>query len=115
MFVDFPASYGPSRTTPIAEIRMRSASMSHSRAKTPDPFSPFPEDFAEDDEVAELTTFAMDSFNENGEVMEKLCPYAMNSTCRFGHKCHYLHGLKCPVCERNCLHPTDKKKQNGTL
>lgn len=34
-----------------------------------------------------------------------LCPFAINGTCRFNQSCRYVHGLPCPNCKRNILHP----------
>ncbi|KAI8834830.1 hypothetical protein BJ741DRAFT_609284 [Chytriomyces cf. hyalinus JEL632] len=36
---------------------------------------------------------------------DALCPFAYNGLCRFGIKCRYTHGLKCPRCQKFCLHP----------
>lgn len=35
----------------------------------------------------------------------QLCPFAMAGKCRFGDKCRYVHGITCPTCQRDCLHP----------
>eukprot|EP00160_Parvularia_atlantis_P000159 Unigene10130_Nuclearia_a/m.30929 Unigene10130_Nuclearia_a/g.30929 ORF Unigene10130_Nuclearia_a/g.30929 Unigene10130_Nuclearia_a/m.30929 type:complete len:348 (+) Unigene10130_Nuclearia_a:123-1166(+) len=40
----------------------------------------------------------------NGDA-EPLCPYYATGYCRYGDTCIYLHGLPCPQCHRNVLHP----------
>jgi len=37
----------------------------------------------------------------------KLCAFFINGNCRYGEMCHNLHGLECPHCARNILHPFD--------
>eukprot|EP00656_Telonema_subtile_P049502 TRINITY_DN6172_c0_g1_i1.p1 TRINITY_DN6172_c0_g1~~TRINITY_DN6172_c0_g1_i1.p1 ORF type:complete len:271 (+),score=43.69 TRINITY_DN6172_c0_g1_i1:133-945(+) len=41
---------------------------------------------------------------------ELLCPFAAAARCQRPN-CPYLHGLVCPNCEKQCLHPTDTKAQ----
>ncbi|KAJ3198746.1 hypothetical protein HDU82_001068, partial [Entophlyctis luteolus] len=41
----------------------------------------------------------------DGDGNDELCPFAYNGLCRFGDKCRYTHGLKCPRCQKYCLHP----------
>ncbi|GJQ13525.1 hypothetical protein GpartN1_g5316.t1 [Galdieria partita] len=36
-----------------------------------------------------------------------LCKYHADNACQYGESCHYLHGLECPHCGRNVLHPLD--------
>jgi hypothetical protein len=44
---------------------------------------------------------------------EQLCPFAMAGSCHYGAKCRYLHGLECPSCHLNVIHPygTDSDRQ----
>jgi hypothetical protein len=38
---------------------------------------------------------------------KELCVFAVTGKCRFGNVCRNVHGLQCPRCLLNCLHPTD--------
>ncbi|KAK4523218.1 hypothetical protein GAYE_PCTG44G1111 [Galdieria yellowstonensis] len=44
-----------------------------------------------------------------------LCKYHADNACQYGESCHYLHGLECPHCKRNVLHPFDNSIQRQHL
>eukprot|EP00871_Galdieria_phlegrea_P004524 jgi/Galph1/5072/GphlegSOOS_G3727.1 len=44
-----------------------------------------------------------------------LCKYHADNQCQYGMSCHYLHGLECPHCGRNVLHPIDHSVQQQHL
>ncbi|GJD11173.1 E3 ubiquitin-protein ligase makorin-1 [Galdieria sulphuraria] len=44
-----------------------------------------------------------------------LCKYHADNSCQYGDNCHYLHGLECPHCGRNVLHPLDSSIQRQHL
>ncbi|KAI8622311.1 hypothetical protein BC830DRAFT_1090275 [Chytriomyces sp. MP71] len=46
---------------------------------------------------------------------DALCPFAYNGLCRFGNKCRYTHGLKCPRCQKFCLHPRNMELRDKHL
>jgi len=45
---------------------------------------------------------------------EMLCPFAAANRCQRAN-CPYLHGLVCPSCGKQCLHPADKELQEKHL
>ena len=48
-------------------------------------------------------------------TVKSLCPYAeKEGVCEAletGRYCPYIHGLKCDLCEKPILHPTDKNQR----
>lgn len=40
-----------------------------------------------------------------------LCPFYLNGACKFEEKCRFTHGMKCDICEKNCLDPFDPHQQ----
>jgi len=48
---------------------------------------------------------------------EPLCPYILAGNCRYGDRCHYLHGMPCPSCFKLVLHPyqTEEEHQKHIL
>ncbi|KAJ3121964.1 hypothetical protein HK098_003256 [Nowakowskiella sp. JEL0407] len=48
-------------------------------------------------------------------VMEELCPFATYGNCRYNDKCRYLHGLPCPFCKKNILHPHHEAQRQEHL
>ncbi|ORY51600.1 hypothetical protein BCR33DRAFT_846362 [Rhizoclosmatium globosum] len=46
---------------------------------------------------------------------DELCPFAYNGLCRFADKCRYTHGLKCPRCQKYCLHPRNMELRDKHL
>lgn len=36
-----------------------------------------------------------------------LCRFHLAGSCRYGDSCRYTHGVPCPVCGENAVHPTD--------
>ena len=44
---------------------------------------------------------------------QKLCPFDMAGKCKYGENCRYLHGIKCPICEKYCLHPFRPEEHSG--
>ncbi|EPZ30939.1 hypothetical protein ROZALSC1DRAFT_30143 [Rozella allomycis CSF55] len=44
---------------------------------------------------------------------EELCPFALTGNCKYNTFCRFVHGEKCPHCNRFCLHPyNDNLKEN---
>ena len=46
------------------------------------------------------------------EKSDQICTLHMDNGCYSGDACPYLHGNQCPICSRNCLHPTDKDQRD---
>ncbi|GAB0494271.1 hypothetical protein MMPV_005563 [Pyropia vietnamensis] len=40
-------------------------------------------------------------------VPPPLCRFHLTGNCRYGDGCRYTHGVPCPVCGENAVHPTD--------
>ncbi|KAI9343634.1 hypothetical protein BDR26DRAFT_858447 [Obelidium mucronatum] len=51
----------------------------------------------------------------NSAENDELCPFAYNGLCRFADKCRYTHGLKCPRCQKFCLHPRNLELRDKHL
>jgi len=42
-----------------------------------------------------------------------LCPYGMSGNCRYAPHCRNLHGLTCPYCHKDVLHPYRPEEHDG--
>lgn len=45
------------------------------------------------------------------EISQLMCPFAAVRDCPYGEECHYVHGLRCDICELECLNPLDAEQQ----
>eukprot|EP00794_Sanderia_malayensis_P007547 gene7547-8384_t len=45
------------------------------------------------------------------EVSHLMCPFAAVRECPYGDECYYVHGLRCDICELECLNPLDPEQQ----
>ncbi|KAI3644075.1 hypothetical protein MP228_010239 [Amoeboaphelidium protococcarum] len=64
--------------------------------------------FSMDESFSMLSIHNANNMNvQSVERSNKLCPFQLHSQCKFGSQCKYIHGLKCELCNKNCLHPTD--------
>ncbi|XP_065058992.1 probable E3 ubiquitin-protein ligase makorin-1 [Rhopilema esculentum] len=45
------------------------------------------------------------------EISHLMCPFAAVRECPYGDSCHYVHGLRCDICDRQCLNPLDPEQQ----
>ncbi|CAI2183931.1 10837_t:CDS:2 [Funneliformis geosporum] len=43
---------------------------------------------------------------------EPLCPFGIAGNCRYGDRCHYLHGMPCPSCLKHVLHPYHSSEEH---
>ncbi|CAG8486777.1 15621_t:CDS:2 [Funneliformis mosseae] len=43
---------------------------------------------------------------------EPLCPFGISGNCRYGDRCHYLHGMPCPSCLKHVLHPYHSSEEH---
>lgn len=44
-----------------------------------------------------------------------LCRYHVTGACRYGQYCQLAHGIQCPHCQTNALHPHNKRLANQHL
>ncbi|KAJ3094599.1 E3 ubiquitin-protein ligase makorin-1 [Physocladia obscura] len=59
--------------------------------------------------------FLSQPMNSSDDPNDELCPFAYNGLCKFADKCRYLHGLKCPRCQKYCLHPRNLEARDKHL
>jgi len=45
------------------------------------------------------------------EIANLMCPFAAVRDCPYGDSCYYIHGLRCDICDRECLNPLDPEQQ----
>ncbi len=118
-----PAFSSPRSSTPVAStgfsygdaLRL-GASNSSSASEMAQGYSVQPEPLVEPnfDEFEEAEPMGIIS-RSSTSASDELCAFSIMGKCRYGNYCRNLHGLQCPRCLLNILHPTDTERNEQHL